>query len=114
MQPSNDRNWQADVAVLPFATFDGDMVTIHNVRNFDYRSETDFTPRYYDRTFDLRKLDSVDLVSVYWMGPAIAHLFVSFGFAGDYLAVSIEARKERSAVASRRFGKIHSSISSPS
>ena len=41
---SNQRDWQPDVAVPPFATFDGDMVTIHNVRNFDYRSETDFTP----------------------------------------------------------------------
>ena len=70
-------------------------MTVHNIRNFDYRTETDFTPRYYDRTFDLRKLDSVDLVSVYWMGPAIAHLFVTFDFGDDHLAISIEARKER-------------------
>src|SRR5262249_38993783 len=41
VQPSNDRDWQPDVAVLPYATFDGDLVTIHNVRNFDYRTETD-------------------------------------------------------------------------
>jgi hypothetical protein len=68
---------------------------MRNVRNFDYRTETDFTPRYEDRTYDLRRLDRVDLVAVYWMGPAIAHLFLSFGFGDDYLAVSIEARKER-------------------
>lgn len=41
VQPSNDRDWQTDVAVLPFATFDGDLMTIHNIRNFDYRTETD-------------------------------------------------------------------------
>ena len=94
--PANDRDWRSEEAVLPFATFDGDLVTVHNIRNFDYRSETDFTPAYYDRTFDLRALNSVDLVAVYWMGPAIAHVFLSFGFAGrDHLAVSIEARKER-------------------
>ena len=29
-------------------------MTVHNIRNFDYRTETDFTPAYYDRTFDLR------------------------------------------------------------
>ena len=70
---------------------------MRNVRNFDYRSETDFTPRYYDRTFDLRKLESVDLFAVYWMGPHIAHTILSFGFeGGDQLAFSIEARKEKS------------------
>ena len=92
----NDRNWQPDVAVLPYATFEGDLVTVHNIRNFDYRSETDFTPAYYDKTFDLRKLESVNLIAVYWMGPAIAHTFLSFGFdGGDHLAISIETRKEQ-------------------
>lgn len=93
--PSNDRDWQPEVAVLPYATFDGDRVTIHNVRNFDYRAETDFTPAYDDRTYDLRRLDRIDLVAVYWMGPAIAHIFLSFGFGDEHLAVSIEARKAR-------------------
>ena len=93
--PSNSRDWQPEVAVLPSATIDGDRVTVHNIRNFDYRTETDFTPAYYDRTFDLRRLDRVDLVAVYWMGPAIAHLFVTFGFGDDHLAISIEARKDR-------------------
>jgi hypothetical protein len=83
------------VAVLPFATFDGDMVTIHNIRNFDYRSETDYTPHYYDKTYDMRQLDSADLIAVYWMGDAIAHIMVSFGFAErDFVTVSIETRKE--------------------
>ena len=94
-RPSNERDWQADVAVLPSATIEGDLVTIRNIRNFAYRTETDFTPAYYDRTFDLRRLDSVDLVAAYWMGPAIAHILLSFGFGEDHLAISIEARKER-------------------
>ncbi len=94
--PSNDRDWQAEVAVLPHASVAGDRVTVHNIRNFDYRGETDFTPAYYDKTFDLKQLNSVDLIASYWMGPAIAHTFLSFGFAGgDHLAVSIETRKER-------------------
>ena len=93
--PSNSRDWQPEVAVLPYATIDGDRVTVHNIRNFDYRTETDFTRGYYDRTFDLQRLDRVDLVAIYWMGPAIAHLLVSFGFGDDHLAISIEARKDR-------------------
>ncbi|MCG3200772.1 MAG: hypothetical protein NFCOHLIN_00634 [Gammaproteobacteria bacterium] len=93
--PSNERQWQPEVAKLAYATIDGDLVTVHDIRNFDYRTESDFTPAYYDRTFDVRRLESVDLIAVYWMGPAIAHTFVSFGFeGGDHLAVSIETRKE--------------------
>lgn len=70
---------------------------MHNIRNFSYRSEFDYTPSWYDKRFDLRKLEGVDLVAVYWMGPAIAHVFLSFAFAGgDHLAISIEARKEKS------------------
>lgn len=97
IRPSNDRDWQPEVAVLPYATIDGDLITLHNIRNFEYRSETDFTPSYYDKTFDLRRLGSVDLIATHWMGPQIAHIMLSFGFAGrDYVAFSIETRKERS------------------
>jgi hypothetical protein len=93
---SNNRDWQPDVSVTPHATIDGDLVTIRGVRNFDYRSESDFTPRWEDRTYDLRKLDSVDIIAVYWTGKAVAHIMVSFGFQDqDYLALSIETRKEK-------------------
>jgi len=80
---SNDRKWQRDVAVLPYATVQGGQVTIHNIRNLNYRTETDFDVRYYDKTFDLNRLDSVDLIAVYWAGDAIAHIMLSFGFAGE-------------------------------
>ncbi|MGZ9261308.1 MAG: Lnb N-terminal periplasmic domain-containing protein [Candidatus Binatia bacterium] len=93
---SNVRDWQPDVANLPYATINGDLITVHNVRNFDYRTETDFTPRWETRTYNLSKLDSADVIAVYWAGKAIAHVMVSFGFAGkDYLSVSIETRKEK-------------------
>jgi len=92
--PSNDRDWQPDVAVLPYATIDGDRVTIHNIRNCDYRSEADYTVRYYDRTFDLATLRSMDGFLVYWGSPLIAHTMMSFGFDGDrYVCISIETRK---------------------
>jgi hypothetical protein len=95
IEPSNERDWQTEVAVLPYATIEGDLVTLHNVRNFDYRTEQDFEARYDDRTYDLRALDAVDLIAVYWAGDAIAHIIVSFGFAGDHVAMSIETRKEK-------------------
>jgi len=95
INPSNERQWQPDLAKSTYATFDGDLVTVHDIRNFDYRSEFDYTPAYYSKTFDINKLDGIDLFAVYWMGPAIAHTIVSFNFGNkDHLAVSIEARKE--------------------
>jgi hypothetical protein len=95
IRPSNDRAWQPDVAMQPWAEIDGETVRFHNVRNFDYRTETDYTPVWTDRTYDLSKLDEANLIASYWMGPDIAHIFVSFGFSGeDWLSVSIETRKE--------------------
>ncbi len=96
MTPSNDRDWLPNVAKTPWATVEGDRVTLHNIRNFSYRTETDFTPAWYDKTYDLRQLEGIDIVASYWMGPDIAHVFVSFAFAGgDHLAMSIETRTEK-------------------
>jgi hypothetical protein len=46
LRPRLDGDWQPEVAVLAYATRDGDRLTIHNIRNFEYRTATDFTPRY--------------------------------------------------------------------
>jgi hypothetical protein len=96
LQPANERDWQPDLAVLPYADIVGNKVTIHNIRNCDYRTETDFDVRHYDKTFDLDKLRTVDLFLVYWGSPHMAHTMVSFGFEGDdYVCMSIETRKEK-------------------
>jgi hypothetical protein len=96
MPPSNDRNWQPDLAILPWAEISGDKVTLHNIRNCDYRSETDFTVRHYDRIFDLKKLKGIDFFLVYWGSPSIAHTMLSFVFEGQgNVAISIETRKEK-------------------
>jgi Domain of unknown function (DUF4105) len=94
--PSNDRDWAPEYARLASATRDGDRITIRNIRDFAYRSETDVTPAYYDAAYDLGALASADLVTSYWAGDAIAHVFVSFGFRdGRHLAISVETRRER-------------------
>ena len=95
IEPRNDRDWVVEVSNPPRVEIEGDIVTLHNVRNFTYRSESDFDPRWEVRKLDLRQLDSLDLIAVYWMGDAIAHTIVSFGFAGEQVAISIEIRKEK-------------------
>ncbi|MGF1639738.1 MAG: DUF4105 domain-containing protein [Rhodospirillales bacterium] len=95
LEPGNDREWQRDVARLPGAEIEGDTVTLHNVRNFVYRSETDYTERWETRTYDLSKLQGLDLFMIYWGSPSIAHTILSWQFDdGPPLAISIETRKE--------------------
>ena len=95
IKPSNDRIWQKDVAVLSYATQDDTLITVHNIRNFKYTTEDKYEISYYDETFDINKLDNIDFIASYWMGPNIAHTFLSFSFSDNkHLAISIEARKE--------------------
>lgn len=117
--PSNDRDWAPDVArmttgSLSLATHSGkratietsstaplasdatELVTLHNVRNFTWRSETDIDERWETRHYDLAQLSSVDLIVSYWTIPAIAHTLVSFGFDdGRHVVFSVEIRKEK-------------------
>ena len=96
LQPSNQRDWLPDAAVLPYAQIAGNHICIHNIRHCTYRAETDYDVHYYDRNFDLDHLRTVDLYLVTWGSPHIAHTMVSFGFTdGDQVCFSIETRKER-------------------
>ena len=96
LTPSNNRDWQPDMAVLPWSEWTGEKVTLHNIRNCDYRTETDFICHYDDRTFDLAHLQTVDLFLVYWGSPHIAHTMLSFGFGEQgQVGFSIETRKEQ-------------------
>jgi hypothetical protein len=96
-KPSLHRDWTPDQKVLPVAEFDGSKVTVRNIRNFDYSSESEYVPRYYDRTFDLDQLESLwFIVEPFSEFDGAAHTFVSFGFSGgEYAAISVEIRKEK-------------------
>ncbi|HEY0179824.1 MAG TPA: DUF4105 domain-containing protein [Dokdonella sp.] len=94
--PSNGRLWADDVARTARGSVVGDRVVIDDVRDFEWRSDTDYTARWQTRSYDLRRLRSVDLILSYWGGPAIAHMIVSFGFDDDrYVAFSVEVRREK-------------------
>ena len=96
LSPSNARDWAPDVARAVHGEVAGDNLTLTDIRDFDWRSESDFTPRWEARTYALSTLVSVDLIADYWNGEAIAHTLVSFGFSdGRFLTWSIELRKTR-------------------
>ena len=94
LKPSNDRAWQPDVAQTAWAQINDDEVTVHKVRNCDYRTETDFTPHWETRTVRFSHITGMDVAINYWGSPWIAHPIVSFQFAdGLPLCFSIETRK---------------------
>jgi Domain of unknown function (DUF4105) len=94
LKPSNDRAWQPDVTQTAWAVINGDEVTVHNVRNCDYRTETDFTPHWETRRVRLSQITGMDLAINYWGSPLVAHPIVSFQFADALpLCFSIETRK---------------------
>ncbi len=96
LQPRQYRDWKPEVALTADAIVEGDIVTVHNVRNFDYRTEEDFTPHYDMRRFDLRKLKGMDVFVNFWGSPYMAHPIVSFDFGDDgRVCFSIETRPEK-------------------
>ena len=96
LQPSNDRAWSDDVAQTTSGTVEGARLTLRNVSNFLWRSDTDFDPQWETRSYDLNELTSLDLIMSYWSGEPIAHTILSFGFSdGQHLAFSIEIRKDK-------------------
>jgi hypothetical protein len=99
IKPSNSRVWADDTAKMVHAHINGNLVTLTNVRNFNWKSDTQYVPRWETRQYDLNQLVSSDLILSYWMGPKIAHTLVSFGFKDrnnyiSHVVFSLEIRKE--------------------
>lgn len=93
--PSHDRNWRPEFAVMPRAVIDGDRVRLTGVRNFDYRTRHDFTPRYEEREVQLSHLSGLDFYVSYWSEGLVGHTFLSFVFDNaPPLSISIETRPE--------------------
>lgn len=96
LQPSHQRDWIPELARLPQVSREGERITVTNLRDFRWRTEADYDQRWETRSYDLAKIEGVDLFLSYWSGEAIAHLLVSFTFADSPpLTFSIEVRREK-------------------
>lgn len=97
LHASNNRSWASDHELLAYADIRGNQADVHNIRNCNYTTAEDYELRYYDKTYDLDKIRSVDFIIVPFADlPQIAHVMLSFGFEGDeYVCVSVEIRREK-------------------
>ncbi|MDP7002515.1 MAG: DUF4105 domain-containing protein [Candidatus Thalassarchaeaceae archaeon] len=98
LKPSNERSWVNDNKRLAEAEFDGDGVTIRNVRDFEWRSSRDFDERWMDMKIDLGRVSKIWFVLEYF-DPSrrqMAHTILSFEMEdGTRVACSIEVRREK-------------------
>jgi hypothetical protein len=92
-KPRHDREWDPSVALLPRCKRHDDVITIENVRNFEYRSLVDFTPRYVTRTIHLTNLTVADIIFFNWGSRWMSHPVLVFDFGLDgRICISIEVR----------------------
>lgn len=97
VEPSLNRLWRPDLAVLPSAEFNANQISIRNVRNCRYRTEENYDVRHYDLDFNLNDVQSIDFVIVpFTNNPLLAHTMLSFGLRdGRHFIISVEARLEQ-------------------
>jgi len=96
VQPSNNRDWAPEFAQTGSSTREGDVVTLNNVRNFDYTGDGKQTERWETRTVHLSNLKSMDMFHTTFGAGRIAHPLLSFDFGPDgRICLTVETRREK-------------------
>ena len=97
-RPRSDRDWAPDHKIEARVTFEAESVRVDSVRDFRHSRGGAFEAAYRSERFDLADVRRVWFALAPFTGAwsGLAHTFVSFELAGGrFLAVSVEARRER-------------------
>lgn len=96
LKPSNNRHWVEEFSVLPDVEIDGDVVTIHNIRDWRHSEKETTSHHYISRAFDSNKLERVwFLIEPFGQWDGVAHTYFVFDFIDqEPVSFSIEARRE--------------------
>lgn len=96
LEAKQDRQWNPEVERTLKYSRKGDIISLDNVRSFDWNQDGSYQEKWETRIFDLNQINGVNIITSYWMGPQIAHTLVSFDFKDTKpLTFSIEIRKEK-------------------
>jgi hypothetical protein len=97
-KPLSHRDWATDHAVQPHVTFQDGFIEVENLRDFRHGPNGTYQQSYRSERFELASVRGVwfALAPFIERWDALAHTFVSFELEGGrFLAVSVEARRER-------------------
>jgi hypothetical protein len=87
------REWDPNFSTPARFSCNGDLLTAEHVRNTEYQSLEESTPRYETRTYRLSNLRGLDALILYWGSPYMCHPMFVFDFGPDgRLCFSIEVR----------------------
>lgn len=94
-RPTNDPPWKEEYARLASADFNGNSVTIRNLRRARYATNAaPLTIEWTEKEVELGDLKEVWFGISVFAKPGIAHTFLSFDFGdGDPICISVEARQ---------------------
>lgn len=98
LKPSNNRSWVNDNDRLANAEFDGDYVTIKNIRDFNWRSTRDYDEKWIEKKFNLTEVSKIWFFLEYFdpKKRQMAHTILGFEFDdGSRICCSIEVRREK-------------------
>ncbi|HJM30167.1 MAG TPA: DUF4105 domain-containing protein [Candidatus Thalassarchaeaceae archaeon] len=98
LRPSNDRSWVNDNSRNATVEFEGEIVKIQNVRDFNWKTTKECDEKWINQEYDLREVKAIWLTLEYFdpKRHQMAHTILSFEFNdGRYLACSIEVRREK-------------------
>lgn len=95
LKPRADRAWAPELAHIVTGDVAGDLVILHNIRDFRWRSRESGEARWISQSFDLNKLVGADMFTSVWSNPKIAHILLTFRFSdGQHVTFSVEIRRE--------------------
>lgn len=95
-RPSHDRDWDPHFEHVASVSKDGDVLTIRNIRNSEYRQDGESTAHFETRTYRLSQLCGLDALVLRWGSPWMSHPMFVFDFGPDgRLCISVEVRYRR-------------------
>jgi hypothetical protein len=94
--PNPSQHWAPEHSRLPQIKIEDNLLYVSSVRNFRWKTASEFEEGFYDRVYDLNQLERMYYIIGTIAGiEAVGHVFLSFKFKdGNSVSISVEGRRE--------------------